>query len=190
MRELWDGLFLDRDQVADVLAVVRTRDTPGWFHPFLVAAAHTGARRSELLRARVEDFDVANGVVLIREKKKASGRETFRTVDMTPLLAAVVRDYFAAGHPGGVYAFGTTPGVPVTDWSSRAAFRAAVRGSKWAVLRGYHAFRHSFASNLAAAGIDEHVIAALMGHLTAEMRARYRHLFPGQRRAAVASVFG
>jgi site-specific recombinase XerD len=65
-----------------------------------------------------------------------------------------------------------------------------MRKSKWKVLRGYHVFRHSFASNLAAAGIDEHVIAALMGHLTAEMRARYRHLFPSQRRAAVASVFG
>ena len=69
-------------------------------------------------------------------------------------------------------------------------FKSALRNSRWKVLRGYHAFRHSIASNLAAAGIDGHVIATLMGHLTAEMRARYRHLFPSQRRAAVASVFG
>ncbi|MBY0459079.1 MAG: site-specific integrase, partial [Gemmataceae bacterium] len=63
-------------------------------------------------------------------------------------------------------------------------------GSKWHVLRGYHAFRHSFASNLAAAGVDQRVIDELMGHTTVEMQKRYRHLFPDQRRQAVLAVFG
>ncbi len=58
------------------------------------------------------------------------------------------------------------------------------------MLRGYHAFRHSFASNLAAAGIDARVICDLMGHQTEDMEKRYRHLFPEQRRAAVLSIFG
>ncbi|MEO2091861.1 MAG: AsnC family transcriptional regulator, partial [Gemmataceae bacterium] len=58
------------------------------------------------------------------------------------------------------------------------------------VLRGYHAFRHSFASNLAAAGVDQRVIDELMGHTTVEMQKRYRHLFPDQRRAAILTVFG
>lgn len=190
VRELWDGLFLDRVQVAEVLEYVREHAPSDWLYPFFVAAAHTGARRSELLRARVEDFDFANKVVLIREKKKRRGRETFRTVDMTPLVESVVKAYFADGHPGGVCAFAIDANRPISDGTSRKAFRGVVRKSKWKVLRGYHVFRHSFASNLAAAGIDEHVTAALMGHLTAEMRARYRHLFPDKRRAAVASVFG
>jgi integrase len=79
---------------------------------------------------------------------------------------------------------------PVDGGTARESFKWVMWKSKWKVLRGYHAFRHSFASNLAAAGIDEHVIAALMGHLTQEMRARYRHLFPHQRRAAVTRVYG
>ena len=40
----------------------------------------------------------------------------------------------------------------LTDGQTWKAFRTGVKGSKWHVLRGYHAFRHSFASNLAAAG--------------------------------------
>ena len=65
-----------------------------------------------------------------------------------------------------------------------------MKGPKWHVLRGYHAFRHSFASNLADAGVDQRVTDELMGHSTVEMQKRYRHLFLDQRRAAVLSVFG
>ena len=155
-----------------------------------MTAAHTGARRSELLRAQVEDFDFANKVVLLREKKKSRIRDTFRTVDMTPMVEAVMTAYFASDHPGGKFAFSINANEAISDGTSRKAIHGALRSSKWSVLRGYHAFRHSFASNLAAAGIDEHVISALMGHLTAEMRARYRHLFPAQRRAAITSLFG
>lgn len=190
VRELWDSLFLSKEEVAEVLGHVREHAPSDWLYPFVVAAAHTGARRSELLRARVEDFDFQHRVVTLREKKKSKLRETLRTVDMTPLVEAVVREYFAAGHPGGVYAFSIAANTPICDGTSRKAFRGVFRKSKWKVLRGYHVFRHSFASNLAAAGIDEHVIAALMGHLTTEMRARYRHLFPQQRRSAVAGVYG
>lgn len=190
IRDLWDSLFLSREQIGEVLAHVRGHAPSPWLYPFFVAAAHTGARRSELLRARVEDFDFENRVVTLREKKKSRTRETLRTVDMTPLVEAVMKNYFATTHGGGVYAFVIVPNISISDGTSRKAFRGVMRKSKWAVLRGYHVFRHSFASNLAAAGIDEHVISALMGHLTAEMRARYRHLFPAQRRAAVASVFG
>jgi site-specific recombinase XerD len=54
----------------------------------------------------------------------------------------------------------------------------------------YHVLRHSFASNLAAAGTEQRVIDELMGHTTEEMRKRYRHLFPEQKDAAVLGVYG
>lgn len=52
---------------------------------------------------------------------------------------------------------------------------------------GFHTYRHSFASNLAAAGVDQRVIDELMGHTTEAMRKRYRHLFPKVRRSAIES---
>lgn len=71
------------------------------------------------------------------------------------------------------------------SWQPDSSFHVPLR-----FFARIRSFRHSFASNLAAAGIDEHVIAALMGHLTQEMQARYRHLFPHQRRSAVTRVYG
>lgn len=189
-RELWDGLFLDPAQVAEVLAHVRRKTSARYLHAFLVTAAYTGARRAELFRARVEDFDFDAKLVLLREKKRSRDAETFRTVDMTPRVEAVMREYLAGDHPGGGYAFCSQADRVLTDGQTWKAFRMGVKGSKWHVLRGYHAFRHSFASNLAAAGVDQRVIDELMGHTTVEMQKRYRHLFPDQRRAAVLSVFG
>jgi integrase len=189
-RELWDGLFLDPKQVTEVLEHVRLRPNTKYLHPFLVTAAYTGARRSELFRARVEDFDFDARLILLREKKRSRDKETFRTVDMSPKVAAVVRAYFADGHPGGTVAFCSVAERTLTDGQAWKAFRSGVKGSKWQVLRGFHAFRHSFASNLAAAGVDQRVIDELMGHTTVEMQKRYRHLFPDQRRAAILTVFG
>jgi integrase len=62
-------------------------------------------------------------------------------------------------------------------------------GSKWEHIRGFHVFRHSFASNLAAAGVDQRMIDEWMGHQTEAMRKRYRHLLPDQRRKAIEAVF-
>jgi len=189
-RELWDGLFLDPAQVAEVIAHARRKTGARYLYPFLVTAAYTGARRAELFRSRVEDFDFGAKLVLLREKKRSRDTETFRTVDMTPKVEAVMKEYFAGVHPGGALAFCSVADRTLTDGQTWKAFRMGVKGSKWHVLRGYHAFRHSFASNLAAAGVDQRVIDELMGHTTVEMQKRYRHLFPDQRRAAILTVFG
>ncbi len=188
--EFWNGLFLRPQEVAEILAIVRVKTSSTWLYPFLVCAAHTGARRAELFRSQVQDFDFEHNVLHIRELKRSRAKETFREVDLTPLVESVMKDYFTKHHPGGLYSFSTTANQQITDGQAVKAFRTGVKGSKWNVLRGYHAFRHSFASNLAAAGIDARVISELMGHQTADMEKRYRHLFPEQRRAAVVSVYG
>ncbi len=189
-RELWDGLFLDPSQVAEVLEYIRLKTRAAYLYPFVVVAAYTGARRAELFRSRVEDFDFESKLILLREKKRTHESETFRTVDMTPRVEDVVRRYIGQDHVGGQVTFCSESDRPLTDGQSWKAFRNGVKGSKWQVLRGYHAFRHSFASNLAAAGIDQRVIDELMGHTTIEMQKRYRHLFPDKRRTAVLTAYG
>jgi integrase len=121
-RELWDGLFLNPAEIDAALEHVRRKARTCYLYPLLVAAAHTGGRRSELLRARVEDIDFDAKLVLLREKKRNRERETFRTVDMTPFLESVMRKYFAEGHPGGVYAFCSKPNVMLTDGQTWKAF--------------------------------------------------------------------
>ena len=67
-------------------------------------AAHTGARRSELLRVRIGDVDFEGKAVLISEKKRARGKRTTRRVPLTTFLADVLKGWLAE-HPGGPYLF-------------------------------------------------------------------------------------
>jgi integrase len=95
-------------------------------------------------------------------------------VEMTPTLESVMSAYFKEGHPGGLFAFAESSTGPVNGSNNMKALRRVFRGSKWSVIRGYHLFRHSFVSLLAAAGTDQRIIDEMSGHQTDEMRRRYR----------------
>jgi integrase len=186
----WECLFLDLDQIDDVLKFVQVKQTaPPWLYPMFVFAAHTGARRSEMIRSEVDDWDFKHGVVQIREKKRDKDVEfTFRHVAFSDVLAEVM-DGWIKRHPGGSYTLCPDPNGPVTTNMAAKGFRDVVDGSRWAVLHGWHLFRHSLASNMAYRGIDQRIIDATLGHQTEAMRRRYRHLFPSQQRAVMASIF-
>jgi integrase len=228
--ELWDCLFLDTQQVGEVLDFVKANATCPFVYPMFVFVAHTGARRSEMIRCQVEDLDFRAEEVVIREKKRdRSVKLTFRRVHMSPLLREVMRGWLKSGHPGGPHTFcqgdvvhrskkrsRTTghqnpkdratslkgrmatvrerterPGhEPLTRKEATYHLRKTLAGSRWEVLRGFHVFRHSFASNLAREGVDQREIDGLMGHTTEAMRRRYRHLFPEQRENAIRKLFG
>ena len=189
-KALWDCLFLTLPEIEEVLAFVRGQTAHPFVYPMFVFAAHTGARRSEMLRSQIDDFDFAAGVVTIREKKKDRSKEmTFRTVPMTPKLRQTMSEWFAE-HPGGQLTICQSADLPLTVQRAGQNFRRVLEGSKWAKLHGWHLFRHSFASNCAAKGIDQRLIDAWMGHQTEEMRRRYRHLFPDHQQMAIHQVFG
>jgi integrase len=197
---LWECLILESKDVQEVLAHVKEAAQHPFIYPMFVFAAHTGARRSEIVRSQVDDFDFPSRTVQIREKKRDHDKSlTYRRVRMSDLLVKVMQQWFSQ-HPGGQYAIcepvkimrGKTRevGVPLTRSEAHDHFKRTLASSKWAKLRGFHVFRHSFASNLAAAGVDQRIIDKWMGHQTEEMRKRYQHLFPDLQRQAIDSVFG
>lgn len=102
--ELWDALYLRVPEVEALLTHVRARAAHPWIHPLLATAAYTGARRSELLRMRVADVDLAGGVLTVREKKRSHSERTTRRVPLSPTLAAILAAWIAA-HPGGPWLF-------------------------------------------------------------------------------------
>lgn len=187
---LWDCLFLSLAEIDEFLKFIRENYRPRFAQLMFVFAAHTGARRSEILRSELEDFDLGSGMVTIREKKKDRSKEmTFRHVPMSPLLREAVLAW-KAEHPGGHLTICQEANKPLSVQLAAHHFRWAVEGSKWDKLRGWHVFRHSFASNCALKGIDQRIIDAWMGHQTEDMRKRYRHLFPDQQMQAINLVFG
>jgi integrase len=74
VRELWDSLFLSRPEIEEFLRFVAANARHDFIYPMFVFAAHTGCRRSEMLRARIDDGDFAGHTVLLRERKRAKSR--------------------------------------------------------------------------------------------------------------------
>jgi integrase len=79
---------------------------------------------------------------------------------------------------------------PLTVGECHDHFKRTLSGSPWEVVRGLHTLRHSVISCLAAAGVDQRIIDDMFGHVSEEMRRRYRHLTPQVRSQAVLAVFG
>jgi len=197
--ELWDCLYLTLPEIDELLQFVKTRALQPFIHPMFVFAAHTGTRRSEMVRARLNDIDFEGNMVTIHERKKVHSKTTTRRVPMTPVLAEVLREWLKQ-HPGGLQAFCQPPEVirsktvrtqptPITRNEAHFHFKRTLKGSKWQVLRGWHIFRHSFISLLASKGVDQRLIDSFVGHTTEEMRRRYRHLYPSTQQSVMAAVF-
>jgi integrase len=198
---LWDALYLRKSEVDELIAYVKEHGLHAFIYPMVVMAAHTGARRSELMRSQRLDFDLEGSVVTIREKKRVKGRNTTRRVPMSPTLKTAITDWFENEHPGGPHTF--CHGVrssrsrskakhasPLSNDQAHAHWERTLKNSKWEKVKGWHCLRHSFISNLASQGIDQRIIDDFVGHTTEQMRRRYRHLIPDVKQAAIDAVFG
>ena len=84
--ELWECLYLREQEIDKFLDFVQQRKAPVWIYPMCVMAAHTGARRSEMLRAERQDVDFEAGIITIREKKRVRGKVTTRRVPISSRL--------------------------------------------------------------------------------------------------------
>jgi integrase len=227
-KELWESLYLRVEEIADLLAFAKEHAAYPWIYPLMCMAAHTGARRSELIRMLVSDVDFDGGSVIIREKKRVKGKRSTRRAPLTPLLKDALEIWLAV-HPGGntlfchageversrkrsrstghqsgtdrsktlasrlatVHERSERPEVgPLTPREVHDHFRRTLKDGKWKVVRGLHTLRHSVASCLAAAGVDQRIIDDILGHQSLEMQRRYRHLTPQVKSQAVLSVFG
>lgn len=101
---LWECLFLTLPDIDEFLEHVRRAANHPWLYPMACFAAHTGARRSEMLRVRIDDVDFEGETVLIRERKRQKGRRTNRRAPLSRHLIAVLKEWLA-NHPGGQYLF-------------------------------------------------------------------------------------
>jgi integrase len=198
--DLWECLYLREPEVASFLDFIQMRKAPVWVYPMCVMAAHTGARRSEMLRAERQDVDFEQGIITIREKKRVRGKVTTRRVPISSRLKEALaalplvngRLFGELSVQSVQKAFMRVVGKHLSGAKNAEAKnrKEAKRRTKWSVLKGYHVLRHSFISALANKGIDQRIIDELVGHQTEAMRRRYRHLYPQTVADAIKQVFG
>lgn len=97
--ELWESVYLTTEDLDALLEHVE-KSSPPFIYPMFVFAAHTGARRSELMRARIQDVDLKKAWVTIHERKKAHDKKTTRRVPLSAKLIKVLSGWLVE-HPGG-----------------------------------------------------------------------------------------
>jgi integrase len=122
--EMWSCLYLRVEETARLLDHAKEHAAHGWIHPMLSTAAHTGARKGELLRIRVSDVNFAAGLIAIREKKRQKGVRTQRRVPLSSVLTVILRDWLSR-HPGGPLLF-----VPAEE-VERSKKRSRTTGYVW-----------------------------------------------------------
>jgi len=200
INEQWECLYLRTNEIVELLAYVKENATQPWVYPLLCTAAHTGARRSELLHLSTHDVDLDGNTIVIHEKKRTKEKRTTRRVSLTPFLKKVMEEWLA-NHPGSQHLFCQVPAVvrsktrrqapmQVTRDEVHDHFKRTLACSKWQRLKGFHTLRHSFISCLASAGVDQRIIDDFVGHQTDEQRLRYRHLLPNVKEDVIKKAFG
>lgn len=158
---------------------------PEWQRAIIVSL-HTGIRRSELIALRWSDIDLAAGRLLVRRActrgrmgtpKNGKSREV-------PLSRTASLALKAQRHLRGELVFCQEDGRIFGDDNFRAPLR---RACKTAGLReiGWHALRHTFASQLVMRGASIKEVQELLGHSDIKVTMRYAHLSPSVKRDAV-----
>jgi site-specific recombinase XerD len=138
-----------------------------------------GLRAGEVRSLRLADVDM--GLRRVRVVGKG-GRERLVPVDRA--FFAELAGYLRAERPVGcqtpecfVVLRGPTTGQAMTEAGLRRVFRTH-RARSGATRVRPHRLRHTFGTELAAAGIDLLVLRDLMGHASPETTAGYVHLSP------------
>jgi integrase len=143
----------------------------------------TGARKSEVLSATWSQFNFGAGTWT------KPGATTKQKTDHCVPLSAPARQLLARIRERNKSAKFVFPGPGPTghrtnlkrDWG-RICREAGIVGLR------IHDLRHSFAAQLASAGVGLHVVGGLLGHTQPSTTSRYAHLFDDTLRAATERV--
>jgi integrase len=192
---LWECLYLTPQEIGGLLETVRERAHEDVSFPLHAIPAYTGMRRGEVLKLRWIEVDLEDDFITARSRKQSRKKtETVRRIDMHPELKRELVTW-REQRPKGQYVICDAKTLePLRPDLANRYFWQPMRKTDWCLdgkhnwfKIGFHTYRHSFASNLAAAGVDQRVIDEFMGHQTEAMRRRYRHLYPKARRSAIES---
>jgi integrase/recombinase XerC len=136
-----------------------------------------GLRSAEVRGLKLADADMGRHRLRVTGK---GGKE--RHVPVDPAFFSELAAYLRLERPPGlatpecfVVLRGPTTGEPVTEAGLRSLFRRHREASGAARVRP-HRLRHTYGTELAAAGIDLLALRELMGHSSPETTASYVHL--------------
>lgn len=165
--------FLSEEEELKLVAAADNILRPG-----LVFALNTGIRRGEMLSLTWGQVNTKAGFITITAEK-AKGKRS-RQIPMNEAAKAVLQ-----GLPQSIDPKALVFTAYLGRWNSclRHSWMTAIKAAGVEDIC-WHTLRHTFATNLAMAGVDLVTIKDLLGHTTLDMVLRYSH--PSRRRNAEA----
>lgn len=154
--------YLEKEQISKLIDSCR-----GFLKPLVIVALNTGMRRWELFTLKWQNIDVNQKLIYLLETKSGKKREI-------PMNEAVINAFISIRkHPKSPYVFYKPDGEHIRD--VRKCFGSALKKAGIKDFR-FHDLRHSFASQLAMAGVDLNTIRELLGHSDLKTTLIYAHL--------------
>ena len=152
--------------------------------PILVMALNTGMRRGEIFNLQRRDVDLAQSRLRVRFSK--SGKDRYIPINdaarkiLEPLCQRKDESAILFSSP-----------KPKKQGQRLITVKTALAGAcEDAGISNFHFHdaRHTFATRLAAAGVDPFTLAELLGHADLRMTRRYTHVYEDRKRDAVTSL--
>lgn len=160
-------VILSRDEIQRMLGV-----TTNTKHRLMLGLAYgAGLRVSEVVALRVQDIDVAEKTMHI---KQAKGRKDRISV----LPEKLIRDLndFISGRTGHDLVFPSEQGGRLTTRTAQKIFDHAREKAGITKTATFHSLRHSFATHLLENGVDVRYVQELLGHQNIRTTQIYTHV--------------
>jgi integrase len=140
----------------------------------------TGARKTEVLSATWDQIDLADGIWT--KPGSATKQKTEHRVPLSAPARHLLERRFHNRDAATPFVF-PGPGPRQHRNNIRRDWERICKAAEITGLR-IHDLRHSYASQLASAGVGLHIIGGLLGHSQPSTTFRYAHLFDDPLRAA------
>ena len=138
-------------------------------HQLIIALGYgAGLRVSEVVNVKVQDIDLDELVLTIRQSKGKKDRITIVPTTLLQDLQACV-----SGKKRHQYIFESERGGKLTTSTVQKVFEKACRNADIQKDATFHSLRHSFATHLLENGTDIRYVQALLGHQNIRTTQRY-----------------
>ncbi|HOF40643.1 MAG TPA: site-specific integrase [Candidatus Hydrogenedentes bacterium] len=168
--------WLAKEQIESVLEAAELHGRNA--HLFFAQCLYAGMRKDEALNARWEWYDLGKGLIHIAEGHGWTPKTGNRTLPLHSRLREILREYGPPANGQGYLI------APEKAWGkNRYRFEIRRTFDAVAVAAGLseltpHVLRHTFASQLAMAGVSLWKISQFLGHTTMRTTQIYAHLRP------------
>ena len=173
---------MTRDQVARLYS-----ECNDWLLPFVAIALNTGLRHREILALEWDDIDLDSQKIKVRSDNSFTTKgKRNRVIPISVFLQGVLKK--APKHITCPYIIFTKQGDSPWPTGVRSMFKRALKRAGLPVSFRVHDLRHTFATTLAANGVDIVTIKNLLGHTDIQTTMKYLHAAPDRNKWAVENL--